>query len=282
MLTYLALLAGAAGLVVALAYVFQRRLIYIPLDHYVPPADTVLPGCRELTLETEDGLTLGAWFLPGIGERLRGTLIVFNGNAGNRSHRAPLAAIFSEAGLSVLLFDYRGYGGNPGWPTEAGLTADARAARDGLRKIEGIDDGRLVYFGESIGGALALSLAVQDPPAALVMRSPFTSMVDVGRVHYPFLPVRSLLKDRYPSIERIGKLTCPVLVLAGERDAIVPVDQSRRLYEAAPEPKHLFVLPDSDHNDPELLIGTEITEQTLRFLEETAGLASPPELKGPD
>ena len=140
-------------------------------------------------------------------------------------------------GLSVLLFDYRGYGGNPGRPSEDGLAADARAAQAWLAAQPDVDPDRIAYFGESLGAAVAVGLAVQRPPAALVLRSPFTSLADVGAVHYPWLPVRRLLLDRYPSIERIASVHAPVLVIAGDRDDIVPAALSKRLYDAAAEPK---------------------------------------------
>ncbi len=153
--------------------------------------------------------------------------------------RAALAVALNRMGLSVLLFDYRGYGGNPGRPSEEGLAADARAAQAWLAAQPEVDPDRIAYFGESLGAAVAVGLAVQRPPAALVLRSPFTSLADVGAVHYPWLPVRRLLLDRYPSIERIASVHAPLLVIAGDRDDIVPLSLSRRLYDAAAEPKRL-------------------------------------------
>ena len=127
-----------------------------------------------------------------------------------------------------------------------------RAGRAGwLAAQPDVDPQRIVYFGESLGAAVAVGLAVQRPPAALVLRSPFTSLADVGAVHYPWLPVRRLLLDRYPSIERIASVRAPVLVIAGDRDDIVPATLSRRLYDAAAEPKRYVVMPGAGHNDPE-------------------------------
>jgi fermentation-respiration switch protein FrsA (DUF1100 family) len=123
-----------------------------------------------------------------------------------------------------------------------------------------------VYFGESLGAAVAVQLAVERPPMALVLRSPFTSLADVGRVHYPFLPVRLLLKDRYSSIERVGGLRSPTLVLAGARDGIVPWQQSRRLAEAIPEPKRFVLIPNADHNSFELLAGRRLIGEVVRFV----------------
>lgn len=237
----------------------QRRLIYFPSPGPVPSAELV--GGRDVVLETGDGIRLGAWYFPGS----RGpAMLVCNGNAGDRSMRAGLAVALNRAGLPVLLFDYRGYGGNPGSPTEEGLAHDARAARDWLDAQPEVD--RIAYFGESLGAAVAVGLAVQHPPAALVLRSPFTSLADVAAVHYPFLPARRLLLDRYPSIDRIASVHAPVLVIAGDRDDIVPPSLSRRLYDAAAEPKQWLLIPGGGHNDPELLDGPQMIDAVLRFI----------------
>lgn len=258
-------LLGAGLLFLALLWLFQRRLIYLPFPSDVPPADLALPGSEEVVLRTEDGLVLNGWFLPGRGERSTTAVLVCNGNAGSRAYRAPLAEALARHGFSVLLFDYRGYADNPGRPSEEGLLRDARAARAWLAQRPGIE--RVAYFGESLGAAVAVALAAESPPAALILRSPFTSLADVGAHHYPFLPVRLLLRDRYPSIERIGRIGCPLLVIAGERDSIVPKRLSRRLFEAALEPKRWHVVPGADHNDLELLAGRELIAATVELLD---------------
>jgi fermentation-respiration switch protein FrsA (DUF1100 family) len=262
---------------IALAWLFQRRLIYLPDRGAVPPAPTVLPTGRDVAFDTTDGLRLAGWFVPAAGHS-RATVLVLNGNAGNRAARVPLAAELSRAGLSVLLLDYRGYGGNAGIPSEQGLLADARAARAYLATRGDVDPARLVYFGESLGAAVAVQLAVERPPMALVLRSPFTSLADVGRVHYPFLPVRLLLRDRYASVEQVGGLRCPVLVLAGDRDGIVPWEQSRRLAEAAAGPKRFVLIPNAGHNSLELLAGRRLIGEVVHFVADVgrrAGRAAP-------
>jgi uncharacterized protein len=254
--------------VIALAWLFQRRLIYLAEPGRAPAVATVLPAGEDVAFDTADGLRLRGWFVPAATGKSQATVLVLNGNAGNRAARAPLAAELSRAGLSVLLLDYRGYGGNPGSPSERGLLADARAARAYLATRGDVDPARLVYFGESLGAAVAVQLAAERPPMALVLRSPFTSLADVGRVHYPFLPVRLLLKDRYASIEQVGRLRCPVLVVAGERDGIVPWEQSRRLAAAIPERKRFVLVPGADHNSLELLAGQRLIGEVVRFMAE--------------
>jgi fermentation-respiration switch protein FrsA (DUF1100 family) len=232
----------------------------------VPPVATILPGGEDVSFATEDGLRLSGWFVSAMGA-CRGTVLVFNGNAGDRSFRAPLAAALVRAGLSVLLFDYRGYGGNPGDPSERGLMADARGARAYLVARQDVDAENIVYFGESLGAAVAIALAVEDSPAALILRSPFTSLSDMARVHYPFLPTGALLCDRFESFGQIGRVTCPVLVVTRGRDQVVPPEQSRRLYESIQTPARLVVVPDADHNDYALLAGPELVQAVVQFLD---------------
>jgi fermentation-respiration switch protein FrsA (DUF1100 family) len=193
-------------------------------------------------------------------------MIVFNGNAGHRGFRAPLAAALARHGVATLLFDYRGYGGNAGHPSEDGLARDARAAQAYVTTRADVDTSRVVYFGESLGAAVALRLATETRPFALVLRSPFTSLTDIGRHHYPFLPVRWLLRDRYPLLERAGSVASPVLVIVGERDSIIPPAQSKRLYEAIVAEKRLVVIRGADHNDEALFDGPELMRALLDFL----------------
>jgi uncharacterized protein len=271
MLVGVSALLALVLVVIALAWLFQRRLIYLAEPGKVPAVATILRSGEDVAFETADGLRLRGWFVPA-GGRSQATVLVLNGNAGNRAARAPLAAELSRAGLSVLLLDYRGYGGNPGSPSEPGLLADARAAQAYLTARGDVDPARLVYFGESLGAAVAVQLAVERPPMALVLRSPFTSLADIARLHYPFLPVRLLLKDRYPTIAQVGGLRCPVLVLAGARDGIVPPEQSRRLAEAIPERKRFVLIPGADHNSFELLAGQRMIGEVVRFVR-SAGTA---------
>lgn len=267
----MAVIAGVIGigfgLLVGLAWLFQRQLIYLPAADV--PAEDAPPGTEEVELRTEDGLALDAWFVRGAGEGPWSAVIVFNGNAGNRSHRAPLAEALSEAGAAVLLTDYRGYGGNPGRPSEKGLALDARAALEHVLDRPDVD--RVAYFGESLGSAVAVRLATEHRPAGLVLRSPFTSLADVGRHHYPFLPVGALLRDRYRSMERIERVRSPLLVVAGDDDGVVPTEQSRDLYEVAREPKRFVLIEGAGHNDHALLAGDELVDEVLRFLRTQAG-----------
>ena len=259
-----------AAAVIALAWSQQRRLMYFP-DPVVPaPEQVELDGVEAVAFRTSDGLDLRGWFVTADrppGDTGSATVLVFNGNGGNRAYRAPLAEALRQRGFNVLLFDYRGYGGNPGSPTEAGLRRDSRAARQYLFTRQDVDPARVVYFGESLGTAVAVELAAEHPPAALILRSPFTSFADVGAHHYWFLPVRWLLRDRYDSASRIRAVRAPLLVIAGERDTIVPTAHSRRLFDAAPDPKHLVIVAGADHNDFALLAGVDLIRAVVVFLD---------------
>ena len=244
----------------------QRQLMYFPTRDLPAPDALGLADVEAVTFDTADGLRLGGWFFLAAGEATATTVLVFNGNAGNRSYRAPLASALRRRGFQVFLFDYRGFGGNPGAPTERGLALDARAARDFLLRRGDVDAARLVYFGESLGSAVAAELAAERPAAALILRSPFTSMADVGQYHYRWLPVRWLIRDRFTTIDLIGRVSSPLLVIVGERDRIVPAEFSRRLYAAAGAPKTILAMPDADHNDYDLLAGDTMIEGIVTFL----------------
>ena len=256
--------------IVAIMWTQQRRLMYFPFADVPTPERVGLSHVTAVSFPTSDGLTLNGWFVSHTATP-QFTVIVFNGNAGNRAFRAPLASAFARANFAVLLFDYRGFGGNPGSPSESGLQNDARAARDYVVSRPDVDRRTLVYFGESLGTAVATDLAVDHPPAALILRSPFSSMTDVGRHHYSLMPVRLLLRDRYDTIGRIARLKAPLLVIGGDQDRIVPIDQTRRVYEAAREPKSLLVIRGADHNDESLLAGREMMDEVLRFLRNLPG-----------
>ena len=261
----LTLLTIAALLLVLWAA--QRRLMYFPVGGVPPLAALGLSDVRAVTFDTADGLRLNGWLFTLERAEPRGTVLVFNGNAGNRAYRVPLATALVRRGFRVLLFDYRGFGDNPGSPSERGLAHDARAAREYLVGRRDVDATRLIYFGESLGTAVAVELAVEHPPAALILRSPFTSMADVGQYHYWWLPVRLLIRDRFETLQRIGRVKSPLLVIAGERDSIVPIDQSRRVYDSAVNvPKQFLSIPNADHNDDALLDGARMIEEIARFV----------------
>ena len=221
----------------------QRRLIYFP-DRAAPD---VRPPLRAAVLTTSDGLRLHASLMPPTGRDREVAVLVTHGNAGHRGDRVPLAAALADEGFTVLLADYRGYGGNPGSPSEDGLIRDARAALAYLEGM-GFPPGRIIYFGESLGAAVAARLASERPPAALVLRSPFADLASVAGHHYPWLPVRSLLRDRYPVADLVAGLDVPTTVIVGSADRVVPPAQSRAVGAHA----RLVELDGAGHNDARL------------------------------
>ncbi|MEE8600653.1 alpha/beta hydrolase [Euzebya tangerina] len=252
------------GVVIAVAAVLwlaQRRLIFLP-DRAVPATPDLVEAVE---LTTTDGLSLDAWFLPADGAGPVATVAIFNGNAGNRANRLALGRALAREGFGVLLTDYRGYGGNPGTPSEAGLALDALAAHDFLRSRHDVDTDRLIYFGESLGAAVAIGLAVDHPPAALVLRSPFTSLADVAAVHFPFLPTGLLLRDRFANLERVPSVEAPVLVIAGTDDRIVPRGQSRQVHDAAGGPTQFVEVDGAGHNDAALVAGPMVVDAVTAF-----------------
>jgi len=248
----------------ALLWSLQRRLVYLPSGGPLPAAADVLPGGRDVVLRTSDGLNLGAWFVPA--PTADGpAVLVANGNGGHRGLRLPLARALADRGLGVLLFDYRGYGGNPGSPSEEGLARDVRAARTFLLADAGVPPERLLYLGESLGAAVVTELATEHPPAGLVLRSPFVDLAAVGSEHYPFLPVRALLRDRYPVAEQVATVRVPTTVVLGDADRIVPPEQSRAVARAAARLHRLVEVRGADHNDTVLLDGPELVDAVVEL-----------------
>jgi len=242
-------------LLLAIVWTFQRRLVYLPATGPVASASVAIPGARDVELRTSDGLVLGAWLVPAKEPGRSITVLVANGNAGDRSLRAPLARALAAKGMAVLLFDYRGYGGNPGRPSELGLARDVRAAHQFLVGEVGVPASRILYYGESLGAAVITELASEHPPAGLVLRSPFVDLASVGQVHYPFLPVRTFLRDRYLLNEHLAEVEVPVTVVYGSDDSTVPPTQSRTVAASAPRLWQLVEVAGADHNAPALLDG---------------------------
>jgi pimeloyl-ACP methyl ester carboxylesterase len=248
----------------------QRRLVYFPDRADVPPAPEVIPGARDVVLDTSDGLRLGAWLVAPTRRPRDLAVLVAPGNAGNRLGHAPLARALAGEGFTVLLMDYRGYGGNPGNPTEQGLGRDVRAAREYLAGAAGFPPARIIYFGESLGGAVVTELATEHPPAALVLRSPFEDLATVGGHHYPMLPVRALLRDRYPVADLVGGVTVPIVVIYGTADSIVPPGQSRAVAARAGGPVRLVPVAGADHNDPVLVDGAPVIAAVVELADQIA------------
>jgi uncharacterized protein len=236
---------AAFGGFVAVMYAVQRSLLYHPDRLRTDPAAAGLSGAEEIVLDTADGEKVIVWHVPP--RPGRPLLLYFHGNAGTLAYRAERFRALTADGAGLVALSYRGYSGSTGSPSEAGLMLDAEAAYRfaGTRH----PDARLVVFGESLGTGVAVALASRHPVASVILESPYTSIADVAAAIYWFLPVRRLLKDRFYSDRLIAKIAAPVLIMHGERDAVVPFAFGERLFALAAEPKRFARFPNAGHAD---------------------------------
>jgi len=251
--------------IVFLLYLFQRNLMYLPGTEAGDPARDGVPEMHAVDIATEDGLRIRSWYAaPGPAGRV---VVFFHGNAGTIADRAFKARHFLDAGYGVMLVGYRGFAGNAGAPSETGLYMDGRAVLRWLEE-EGVAPAEWIFYGESLGTGVAVHLAkeVADggrPAAAVILEAPFTSMADAAAVHYPWLPTRFLVRDRYDSLSKIGDIRAPLLVIHGDRDRTVPERLGRRLYDAALAPKQAIWLKGAGHVD---LYEFDLVEPMLNWL----------------
>ena len=232
-------------------------LIFFPdLEVPAPP-----PGVAEHAFTTTDGVRIHAWWAEA--PDARATLVWSHGNGGNIAGRSAVLRGLAARGVSVLAYDYRGYGRSAGRPSEEGVYLDALAAYDHLR-ARGIPASRLIAFGESLGGAVSVHLASKRPCAGLVLVSPFTRLKDVARVHYG--PLAALAGDRFDALGLIPTIRRPLLVAHGDQDEIVPFELGVRLFEAAAEPKRFLRVEGAHHND--VFASSELLDAIGRFAKE--------------
>jgi len=256
------LMVGGTG---AAIWAFQDRMMYFP-DAAAPPSPPQLglSGVEAVQLRTADGLAILGWRVAAA--RADAPVVLYlHGNGGSLAHRAPRVARFQRQGWGALFVQWRGFGGNPGAASEAGLIEDARAGLAALR-AEGVAADRVVLWGESLGTGVAIRLAAEQPQAiaAVVLESPYTSMLDLARRHYPLLPSGLLLRDRYDSLSRIAQVRAPILVLQGGRDTLVPPAMGRALAAAATAPLEVWEAPEAGHNEIGAAGGIEAAAAFLR------------------
>jgi fermentation-respiration switch protein FrsA (DUF1100 family) len=234
--------------IVMLMLAMENSLIYFPATYPKGEWNPQGPKFEDAWFEAADGTKLHGWYVPHASPRA--VMLIAHGNGGNLTHRWDLLELLHELGVSAMIFDYRGYGRSSGSPTEAGILADARAARRWLAQRAGVREADVVLFGESLGGGVMVDLAATDGARALVLESTFTSLPDVAAFHYRWLPVRLLMRTRLDSITKIGEYRGPLLQFHGDADTIIPLAIGERLFHAAGEPKQLVIIPGGDHNDP--------------------------------
>ena len=238
----LGLAAFGYGALVALLYSQQMRMTFPASPLRVPAREAGLAGFEDVVLTTGDGERLVGWWKPP--EPGRALILYFHGNGGSLLERRERARMLTQDGRGLLMVSYRGYSGSTGEPSEEGLQRDAEAAYGYLASWR---PERIVLYGESLGSGVSVWLASRRRVGGIVLDSPFTSIPDVARRHFWFAPVDLLLRTRFPSVERIGKMRAPLLVLHGEEDQVVPITLGERLFAAAPEPKRFVRLAGVDH-----------------------------------
>ena len=224
---------------------------------------------EDVWFQTEDRVRLFGWYAPN--PRSSAVLLWCHRNAGNIIHRLDNLVRLQEVGVSVFLFDYRGYGRSQGRPSEVGLYRDALAAYTYLTETRRLSPKQIIIFGRSLGAAVATQLASVRPAAGLVLESAFPSIEAIARYYYYGLPVHWLLGARFPLEERLKEVHMPVLVVHGALDDIIPFELGKRVFEAANAPKSFYAIPNADHNNVFVVGGPPYYERLKKFVDEVVG-----------
>ena len=234
-------------LLIIIAFFFQRNLLYHPsIDNYLEDnLGTEPTEIEKVKIITEDKIDLIGWFYNKDIKKFK-TIVFFHGNAGSLQNRTYKLNHFKDLDVNFLIFAWRGFNGNKGKPNEMGLYEDARSAIRWLN-AKGIKDKNIILYGESLGTAIAVEIAQNKKYAGVILESPFTSMINMGKKYYPFFPVSFLLKDKFESYKKINKISVPVFVMHGEIDKIVPYDMGKKIYELANQPKFFYSQKYGDH-----------------------------------
>jgi hypothetical protein len=244
-----------------------ERLIFVPDSILIGTPDQWGLDYEDVEFTTADGTRLHGWYVPGSRPE---TLLWFHGNAGNISHRLDnLRLLHEQVGTAIFLFDYRGYGRSDGQPSERGLYEDARAAVRHLLTRHGVSGEDLIYFGRSLGSAVAIDLATEVRPRGLILETPFVSIRALARTL--FGPLAVVAPSSFDNLSKIPKLSCPKLFIHGDSDSIVPYVQGRQLFEAAPPPKAFYTIRGGDHNDTYVVGGPNYFRRFREFVEGLGG-----------
>lgn len=252
---------------------FDRQFVFFPSKEITgTPADVGL-HFEDVYFRAEDGTRLHGWFVPG---RSDDTLVWFHGNAANISNRVyNILLLNRNLGLNVFIFDYRGYGRSEGKPSEKGMYMDAEGALEYLRSRDDIDTEKLILFGRSLGGAVAVDLATRHRTGnyvrGVIMESSFTSVKAMSRYMRPafafFLPTHLLVKSRFDSLSKIGRIQSPVMIVHGDRDDTVPIHMGRELFDAANEPKRFYTVKGASHDDTPIVGGKAYFAALREFID---------------
>ena len=242
---------------VLILYLFQRRLLFHPEKRLYRPKYYGLAEMQSITLSTRDKIPITAWLKHG-----DTIMIYFHGNRGHIGDRSEKLKLFAER-MGLLAISYRGFGSSEGIPTEEGLYADARAAMHYILEQYPLEN--IVLYGESLGSGVAVQMATEFKVGAVILEAPYTSVVSRGAAKYPYIPVKHIMKDRFDSISKMSKISSPLLIMHGEKDEVIPVEDGRALLSAANEPKKAVFFPDTHHTDFHL---ATLVEHTMEFIQE--------------
>ena len=253
-------------LLLIFVFFFQRNLLYHPsINNYLDDQSMKAPSeIKKIKITTKDDIDLIGWFYQGNTDKFK-TILFFHGNAGSLENRTYKLNHFKNLNVNFLIIAWRGFSGNKGKPHEKGLYEDAESAIRWL-KSRGVNEKNIILYGESLGTAVAVEVAQNKKYAGIILESPFTSMIDMGKKYYPFFPVRFLLKDKFESHKKVGNISVPLLFIHGKVDKIVPYDMGRKMYELANEPKFFYSQEYGDHMveyDDELLLAIKKFIQSL-------------------
>ena len=231
-------------LILIFIYFYQRNLLYHPNENnYLD--DNIEFNYEEVRIETENNIELKSWFINKDLKKNK-TLVFFHGNAGNLLNRVHKLNKLNKLDINILIVSWRGFSGNYGKPTEKNLYFDANQSIKWLND-RGIKNDRIILYGESLGTGVAVELAKNNSFNSVILESPFTSITNAAKIYYPYLPVNLLLKDKYDSLNKIDKITDPVLIMHGMQDNVVPFSMGVELFNKANQPKYSFFPEDDDH-----------------------------------
>ncbi len=247
----------------------EQRSLYFPDKNLIATPVAYRFAFEDVQLKTSDGVSIHGWWLPGKGKPTK-TFLFFHGNAGNISHRLDKLQKLHNLGVNVFIVDYRGYGQSAGKPSEKGTYRDGEAAYRYLAEERKVPEAQILFYGESLGCAIAIELAQRHPAVGLILESPFTSTIAMGKLVFPWLPVKWMVRYRYDNLSKIPKIHLPLLILHSRQDEVVPFSMAQELFAAAPGPKSFYELQ-GGHNDGYDTTGSGYEQAIQRFLK--AGLS---------
>jgi fermentation-respiration switch protein FrsA (DUF1100 family) len=264
------------GICVFPACGIENRMIFHPNPSVDATPQQVGLEFEDIFFTARDGVRLNGWFIPH--QEARSTLVWFHGNAGNIGHRVEnIKWLHDRVPVNIFIFDYRGYGRSQGFPSEKGTYLDGEAALELMRKKLGGDGAqKLVFFGRSLGAAIAAEMATRFESQGLILESPFISIAEMARVLFPYLPIGPFLQTRYDVRATIKKIKVPLLVLHGDRDEIIPFEHGKLVFEAAPLPKRFFTITGAGHNDTVVIGGERYFDQLRQFIDWSASAGNRP------